>query len=147
MTLLTSKDCYALFGEPEKEKNMTVWTLPASVKIDVLPKKIYCNKLLVEPLTKALQALKANGIEDELRTFDGCFNIRKKRGATTASLHSWGMAIDVNAAWNGFGKKPTLSEAFVRCFDNAGFDWGGKWGKPDGMHFQLKKELAKLTTA
>ena len=54
------------------------------------------------------------------------------------SLHSWGVAIDVNAAWNGFGKKPTLSKEFVKCFTDAGFDWGGLWAKPDSMHFQLK---------
>ena len=46
--------------------------------------------------------------------------------------------IDVNAAWNGFGKKPTLSKEFVKCFTDAGFDWAGTWSKPDGMHFQLK---------
>ena len=68
-----------------------------------------------------------------------CFNIRGKRGnADSMSLHSWGVAIDVNAAWNGFGKKPTLSKEFVKCFTDAGFDWGGLWAKPDGMHFQLK---------
>ena len=68
-----------------------------------------------------------------------CFNIRQKRGSKATSLHSWGVAIDVNAAWNGFGKKPTLSAGFVKCFTDAGFDWGGTWSKPDGMHFQLKK--------
>ena len=45
----------------------------------------------------------------------------------------------VNAAWNGFGKKPTLSKEFVKCFTDAGFDWGGLWAKPDSMHFQLKR--------
>ena len=44
----------------------------------------------------------------------------------------------VNAAWNGFGKKPTLSAGFVKCFTDGGFDWGGLWAQPDGMHFQLK---------
>ena len=70
-----------------------------------------------------------------------CFNIRPQRGAKTSSLHSWGVAVDVNAAWNPFvvGKKPTLSEGFVKCFTDAGFDWGGTWKRPDGMHFQLRK--------
>jgi hypothetical protein len=48
------------------------------------------------------------------------------------------VAIDVNAAWNGFGKPPTMSSEFVKCFTDAHFDWGGRWsGTPDGMHFQL----------
>lgn len=67
-----------------------------------------------------------------------CFNIRKKRGASTLSLHSFGVAVDLNAAWNGFGAKPTLSAGFVKCFTDAGFEWGGTWNTPDGMHFQLK---------
>jgi hypothetical protein len=70
-----------------------------------------------------------------------CFNIRRKRGSGTPSLHSWGVAIDVNAAWNGFGKTPKLSSQFVKCFTSNGFDWGGEWGVPDGMHFQLKRDL------
>jgi hypothetical protein len=105
----------------------------------VIPKKIYCNKDLVLPLQKAFENIIARNLVGELRTWDGCFNIRKKRGGTSASLHSWGVAIDINAAWNGFGKPPTMSKHLVACFQNAGFDWGGDWTKPDGMHFQLSK--------
>ena len=84
---------------------------------------IYCNKDMIEPLTKAFKNLIATGFVKELKTWDGCFNIRGKRGnADSMSLHSWGVAIDVNAAWNGFGKKPTLSKEFVKCFTDAGFD-------------------------
>ena len=54
------------------------------------------------------------------------------------SLHSWGIAIDVNAAWNQLNMTPTLSPEFVKCFIDAGFDWGGTWQRKDGMHFQLK---------
>ena len=75
---------------------------------------------------------------NELKTWDGCFNVRRKRGLKSLSLHSWGIAIDVNAAWNGLGKEPTLSKEFVQCFIDAGFDWGGTWTRKDGMHFQLK---------
>jgi hypothetical protein len=55
------------------------------------------------------------------------------------SLHSWGIAVDVNAFSNGLGKEPTLSAGFVKCFTDAGFDWGGVWKRKDGMHFQLAK--------
>jgi hypothetical protein len=30
-----------------------------------------------------------------------------------------------------------MSPELVACFKDAGFDWGGEWSKPDGMHFQL----------
>jgi hypothetical protein len=55
------------------------------------------------------------------------------------SLHSWGVAVDVNAAWNGLGKPSTLTPEFVKCWTDAGFEWGGKWARVDAMHFQLAK--------
>jgi hypothetical protein len=54
------------------------------------------------------------------------------------SLHSWGIAIDVNAFENGLNMTPKLSAGFVKCFTDNGFDWGGTWTRKDGMHFQLK---------
>lgn len=103
----------------------------------LLPKRIYCHKLLVEPLKTALENLVTNGVASELETWDGCFNVRRMRGGTSMSIHSWGLAIDVNAKTNALGIKPTLSNAFVKCFTDAGFDWGGEWARKDGMHFQL----------
>lgn len=137
MALLTSAICLKKYGAPELEKHMVLWDVPTELEIGVIPKRIYCNKDMLIPLTLAFKALISTGYVNELKTWDGCFNIRKKRGASSSSLHSWGVAIDVNAAWNGFGKKPTLSPGFVKCFTDNGFDWGGTWAKPDGMHFQL----------
>lgn len=97
---------------------------------------------MVEPLEKAFRELIAQNVHHELKTWDGCFNVRLQRGSETEmSIHSWGIAIDVNAAWNRFGRVPTLSNTFVACFKKFGFDWGGDFKKPrkDGMHFQLEK--------
>ena len=136
--LLTSKAALARYGDPQKESALVVWDVPAELEIGFIPKKIYCNRDMVKPLTAAFQNLIKTGMVKELKTWDGCFNIRKKRGAASMSLHSWGLAIDVNASGNGFGEKPTMSAAFVKCFTDAGLDWGGAWSKPDGMHFQLR---------
>ncbi len=141
MTLLTAAQCKKRYGEPEKESNMVLWDVPQELEIGVIPKRLYCNRDMVKPLTQAFKNLISTGYVKELKTWDGCFNIRKKRGLSSPSLHSWGVAIDVNAAWNGFGKKPTMSAGFVKCFTDAGFDWGGEWSKPDGMHFQLTTEV------
>jgi hypothetical protein len=138
MALLTANNCFKRYGAAELERNMVLWDVPTELEIGVIPKRIYCNKDMLIPLTLAFKALINTGYVKELKTWDGCFNIRNKRGASSASLHSWGVAIDVNSAWNGFGKKPTLSAGFVRCFTDSGFDWAGTWSKPDGMHFQLK---------
>ena len=135
--MVTSNQCLKKYGDPTLEKGMVVWDVPTELEIGVIPKKLYCNKDMVEPLKKAFKNLIETGYVDELKTWDGCFNIRKKRGLTSMSLHSWGLAIDVNAAWNGLNKKPQLSAGFVKCFTDAGFDWGGNWTRLDGMHFQI----------
>lgn len=137
--MVTSADCYRKYGNPFKEKSMSLWVVPNYLQFSAIPKKIYCNKDLQEPLKLALENVLNRGLSSEIKTWDGCFNIRAKRGTKSASLHSWGIAIDINAAWNRFGKKPTMSKELVSCFTDAGFDWGGDWKNPDGMHFQLSK--------
>jgi len=138
--MVTPAQALAKYGAPEKENGMVLWDIPAELEIGVIPKRLYCNKDIVAPLTAAFKALIDSGKVSELKTFDGCFNIRYQRGSrTAASLHSWGLAIDVNAAWNGLGKEPQLSPDFVKCFTDNGFKWGGEFKRKDGMHFELDK--------
>ena len=137
--MVTSAQALKKYGNPQKQTAMILWDVPAELEIGVIPKKIYCNKDMVIPLGNALKNLINTGYVKELKTWDGCFNIRKKRGLTSMSLHSWGLAIDVNAFENGLNMQPKLSAGFVKCFTDAGFDWGGIWQRKDGMHFQLSK--------
>ena len=137
--MVTSAQALKKYGDPSAQKFMTLWDVPAELEIGVIPKRIYCNGDMVAPLTQAFKNLIDRGFVSELKTWDGCFNIRKKRGLSSMSLHSWGIAIDVNAFENGLGKEPKLSAGFVKCFTDAGFDWGGVWKRKDGMHFQLSK--------
>jgi hypothetical protein len=101
--------------------------------------RIYGHKLLEAPLRQAFKNLIAMGFAAELRTYDGCLCIRPMTSGHGWSVHSWGLALDFNAATNGYGRKPSFSPGLVKCFTNAGFEWGGKWSTPDGMHFQLPK--------
>jgi hypothetical protein len=141
--MTTSKDCFAKWGNPKENerKFMVMWDVPENLEIGVIPKRIYCNKLMPGPLEAAFKNLISTGCVHELKTWDGCFNIRNIRGTIipSPSLHSWGIAIDLNATWNRLGKPPVLSAKFVKCFTDAGFEWGGNWKRPDGMHFQLAK--------
>ena len=137
--MVTSAQALKKYGTPENQKSMVLWDVPTELEIGVIPKKIYCNKDLVKPLSIALQFLINTGYVKELKTWDGCFNIRKKRGLSSMSLHSWGIAIDVNAFENGLNMQPKLSAGFVKCFTDAGFVWGGLWQRKDGMPFQLSK--------
>ena len=135
--MVTSAQCLKKYGDPTKENNMTVWDVPGHLEIGIIPKRIYCNRDMIEPLSKAFHNLIQRGHVNELKTWDGCFNIRKKRGLASMSLHSWGIAIDVNAFENGLNQTPKLSPGFVKCFTDAGFYWGGNFKRRDGMHFEL----------
>jgi len=137
--MVTSAQALKKYGDPTKESNMTLWDVPGHLEVGIIPKRLYCNRDMIVPLTNAFTNLISTGKVAELKTFDGCFNIRKKRGLSSMSLHSWGIAIDVNAAWNQLNMVPTLSPEFVKCFTDAGFEWGGTWQRKDGMHFQLAK--------
>lgn len=140
--MVTPSQARAKYGNPDanmERKHMVLWNVPAAMSIGAIPQRLYCNKDMVVPLGIAFTNLIQRGFVQELKTWDGCFNIRNMRGLNATSLHSWGIAIDVNAAWNGLGKTPQLSPGFVQCFTDAGFDWGGVWARKDGMHFQLSK--------
>jgi hypothetical protein len=76
------------------------------------------------------------GYEKQWRKYEN--STSPQAGARYLSTHAWALAIDVNAFENGLGKKPKLSAAFVKCFTDAGFVWGGTFARLDGMHFELK---------
>lgn len=149
---MSSTALHAKFGMPDKafqRKWMVMHDMPADITdiMPVVPKRLYINKVLIIPLENALRCLLIRGKAKELKTWDGLYNNRPIRGyekkfAATQdpkyiSTHAWGTAIDVNAAWNGLGKTPTLSAGFVKCFTDNGFVWGGTFKRKDGMHFEL----------
>ena len=140
--MITPQDCLDRFGEPTPDferKNMIVFITPDDLHnaIRPLPAKIYMNRALAEPFQNALTALIEAGAADEINEWGGCFNIRKMRGSNQPSIHSWGIAIDINVSTNQLGQEPQLSDTVVQAFTDNGFDWGGDWARKDGMHFQL----------
>jgi hypothetical protein len=101
---------------------------------------IYMNKTMVDPFFKALKLVEKRKLESCIQSFDGCFALRKSRRNEKQSVHSWGMAFDINASTNRLGEKPTIDLRLVHCFEEYGFVWGGRWKCPDGMHFQYVTE-------
>ena len=65
------------------------------------------------------------------------------RGAPCLSIsaHAWPLAVDINPERNAYSKTRLITdmpEAFVQCFKEAGFGWGGNWrSAKDAMHFSL----------
>lgn len=148
--MVTSQQAQKKYGAPSPSNpHMVVWDVPTELEIGMIPKKIYCNKDMVEPLSNAFKKLISTKAVNELKTWDGCFNIRNKRGLNSMSLHSWGIAIDMNAFSNPLGltRKQIIakgltpfSEEFLDCFRSSGFDCGADWkSRPDFMHMQLSK--------
>lgn len=149
-----------MFGNPTidratfERKHMILYDIPQDINnaIKVIPNKIYLNKVIQEPLTKVFRELIAKGLHDEIKTYDGCFNIRKQRGSTAISMHSFGIAVDLNAAWNPLirnvapGQRPALrskavqwSDAFLQVWRDNNFECGADWMSVlDGMHFEFK---------
>lgn len=140
--MVSHLDCIHKYGEPTvmmEHQHLTLWDIPEWINSSIpeLPNRVYCNRDLIKPLQQAFQNIIDRDLCKLVKTWDGCFNIRLKRGGSNWSLHSWAIAIDINAAWNGLGKEPQMPQSLVNCFTDAGFDWGGTWRRPDGMHFQL----------
>lgn len=98
---------------------------------------IYLNKDMKDALDQALKNVFTRGLVGQLNTFDGCFMVRSVRGEPDSwSIHSYGLAIDINAATNKLGQDPTMSPELVKCFTDCGFTWGGTFSRKDGMHLQ-----------
>lgn len=99
---------------------------------------IYCNEDLHTPLSRALQQIIDWGIQDQLKTLDGCYNIRDVRGLPgKLSAHAYALAIDINAATNRLNTPGDISKELAQCFLDQGFKWGKDFTRMDPMHFSL----------
>lgn len=111
--------------------------------------RIYMHKKLVPLFELTMLHLVEAGLISELKTFDGCWNVRYQRGSTKQlSIHSWGLAIDFNAKDNPLGGEVKFSQAFLdvwRKTETHGMGWvlGADFKPPrvDGMHFEATKFL------
>lgn len=103
------------------------------------------NPDVVNEVKAIFKEIKASGFD--VRPNDtGAYCYRTIAGSRTLSLHSFGIAIDVNWSDNPMlrGHKPltsgdtnikirTYDSPVVRAFQNHGWGWGGRYG--DYMHF------------
>ena len=100
--------------------------------------RIFCNTDIHEPLTQVFDELLRSHLIHELKTFDGCFNVRWVRGVEgVASMHSWAIALDFNAFSNALGQRvPGFSSDFLQIWRGAGWTVGADFHRPDPMHFE-----------
>ena len=157
-TLLYNK-LFAKYGNPMDDPKgfqadwMQFWNVPMWIDthIPALPNRLYLNKDLIPVIEETFNRLISLNAYKEIHTFDGLFNIRYIRGSKTRlSIHSWGLAIDLNAANNplGLSKKQCVerglcpfSELFDEIWRDSGWTAGIGWTRPDGMHFEYTSHL------
>ena len=125
---------------PQLLKNCELWEFkndfPELVRLNV--NKLYILKEFKSQLFDAFTALRGHGLLGEIKTFDGCYNLRYVRGSVnTWSLHSWAAAIDMNASNNPLNGKVSWSSDFLHIMREY-VDCGADFKRVDGMHFELK---------
>ena len=102
---------------------------------------VTCHRLMIPQLRAALGEIERAGLGGKIRhrDFGGCYVPRfiEHNPSRSVSLHTWGIAIDLNVATNGVGTSGDIDRRIVASFEKWGFRWGGRWSEPDPMHFEL----------
>jgi hypothetical protein len=147
--------CTAFYGNPRggnggpsrvwEAAHLTVVPCPWVLRYDGKPVKgIRVHKKAAESLARVLEAIwvrvgrsQAEIDRIGMSIYGGAYNFRLMRGGSSLSMHSWGCAIDFDPERNGLGDKtPAMDRRVIEEFEREGWEWGGHWSRPDGMHFQ-----------
>lgn len=103
--------------------------------------KVTCNKAVLPQLRSALAEVQRRGLAAEINPeqYAGCYYPRYigRDRSNGLSLHSWGIAVDLNVAGNQRGTAGEMDRDVVTIFKRWGFDWGGDWRYTDPMHFEM----------
>lgn len=146
-------ECTRYYGKVGTNQDQCI--LPFPMVIAWSPKqkiqKFSCHKLVKAPLERIFQrTLDYYGYEKikELRLhyWGGCLNVRKLRGGSSWSMHSWGIAVDLDPDNNQlrWGRdRATFARPAYNKFWEFVYDEGaislGKERNYDFMHFQFSR--------
>lgn len=112
--------------------------LPLSWDFKTRVSRVRCHRVMAVPLGAVFFELHHRGLWKELHEYGGCYEFRTQRGsAEKLSLHAFGAAIDLNPSTNQQGRRGDIQPSVVAVFEAHGFTWGGRWTRPDPMHFQF----------
>ena len=102
---------------------------------------VTCHKVMLVQLRAALSEVVSRGLTSEIHPdeYAGCYYPRfiGYDPAKGLSLHSWGIAVDLNVPGNQRGTVGEMNREVVAIFKKWGFAWGGDWNYTDPMHFEL----------
>jgi hypothetical protein len=152
--MITTEQLIKKYGYPTETgvAYLTTITPPFQLLYDGKPvETMRCHKLVADKFMEIFtEILQVYGIEkiNELgiNKYGGCFNFRKMRGGSDYSRHSWGVAIDLDAARNQL-KETSKTARFARpeykemidIFYKHGFVSLGREKNYDWMHFEIKE--------
>ena len=107
---------------------------------------IRCHRFVAPSLARILAAIRRLYPADTallaagLHLYGGCYAHRLVRGSRTSlSLHAYGAAIDLDPAHNPMGcpaSAAAMPPPVVALFEAEGWAWGGRFTRPDPMHFE-----------
>ncbi len=102
---------------------------------------VTCNKVMLVQLRAALGEVVQRGLAARIHRseYGGCYYPRYigYDPAKGLSLHTWGIAVDLNVPENQRGTVGRMDRQVVAIFKKWGFAWGGDWHYTDPMHFEL----------
>ena len=142
-------------AEVEEKLREIIW-LPSSTKRKPLRvTTVNGVDTLLQAISNELDTLKE--LHDYVDNPAGTFIFREIMGTSRLSMHSFGIAIDINVKHSDYWKwKRHKQESVLRCtnkiplkivelFERRGFIWGGRWYHFDTMHFEFRPELFATT--
>lgn len=150
------RDCTAFYGQPGNPQcTAGVVKLPIPFRIAWDAKQTVnsfrCHAKVQAPMTEIFQRAVARYGETRYRElgldlFGGCYNLRQMRGGTSWSMHSWGIAVDLDPERNAL-KMSHLEARFARpeyldfwkIVEDTGAVSLGRKADYDWMHFQFAK--------
>ncbi len=122
------------FGQPGDRSNLVSVQMPAGPGGKMM--NVTVHKLVAGKLKAAFEEIKAAGLSDEIKSFDGSFNDRAKRGGSSKSTHAWGIAIDINAGQYPMGTSASSTSPRFKQIAAIFAKYGFHQLDNDPMHFQ-----------
>ena len=142
----------SIFGKAGCEGDLVKVQVPTNypLKYDGQPVKVIrIHRLVADRLEAALKDIINHYGEDIEKVapgacnYSGAYNFRNTRGGSSQSIHSWGLAIDFDAAYNALktsAPKARLSQdiykPFLDILEHHGFLSLGRRSNKDWMHVQ-----------
>ena len=117
----------------------------ANIRTEEVPilGRVTCHRVMLPQLRAVLTEVVQRGLADKIHPdeYAGCYYPRYigYDPAKGLSLHSWGIAVDLNVPGNQRGTVGEMDREVVKIFKKWGFAWGGDWNYTDPMHFELER--------